>query len=71
MAYGLCYANGPRVTLDTLRALALEAGLTKAVARLDQLEKVGTRYSYEDFDILSSVSSELYRMGIDASKGVR
>lgn len=68
MGYSISYANGPSVTLDTIRRFAVEAGLTAEVARLDDLAKHGTRYSYEDFDVLSSVAATLRRAGIDVTK---
>ncbi len=69
--YGICFANGPRVSLGLIRAAAAEVGLASEVARLDRLETHGTRYSNEDFDVLASVSAALYRAGVDVSKGGR
>ena len=47
------------VTADAIRARSVGLGLDHIVARVDELCAHGSRYSYEDFDVLSYALSEI------------
>ncbi len=54
--------NGYTVSLDTLLARCRVAGLERRVQQLTTLAAHGTRYSNEDFDVLSGALSDLHRI---------
>ena len=67
--YGISIANGGRISMAELRAFAEKLCRSDLVARIDELERTGCRYSNHDHDVLAPVWSALGWPRIDIVNG--
>lgn len=63
--YSISYANSKDIIWATqIIAAAKKAGLAEIAKNLETLQRSGTKYSYQDFDMLSYAMDELNKKGV-------